>query len=165
MQFQVPQFIETEDTIIGPLTIKQFAYVAGGGLVVFIFYFILQFWLWLIVGGVVGVFVAALAFFRYNGRSFMVLAVAMFSHFWQPRFYLWQSSESIKAMREAQQKEGGLSILGFKLNTFTRPLTERSEKSLQPSVLDRFRGATKERYEVFRKITGDREVAKRVDYR
>jgi len=30
MQFQVPQFIEIEDKIFGPLTFKQFLYVLGG---------------------------------------------------------------------------------------------------------------------------------------
>jgi len=30
MQFQVPQFIEVEDKIIGPLTFKQFVFVGGG---------------------------------------------------------------------------------------------------------------------------------------
>lgn len=30
MRFQVPQFIETETKIIGPLTLMQFLFVAGG---------------------------------------------------------------------------------------------------------------------------------------
>ncbi|TSC80302.1 MAG: hypothetical protein G01um101429_152 [Parcubacteria group bacterium Gr01-1014_29] len=30
-QFQVPQFIEVEDKIFGPLTTKQFFYLLGGG--------------------------------------------------------------------------------------------------------------------------------------
>jgi hypothetical protein len=30
MKFQVPQFIETETKVIGPFTIKQFLFVAGG---------------------------------------------------------------------------------------------------------------------------------------
>ncbi|MFM2424198.1 MAG: hypothetical protein RLZZ70_589, partial [Candidatus Parcubacteria bacterium] len=30
MQFEVPQFIEIEDKIFGPLTWKQFLYVGGG---------------------------------------------------------------------------------------------------------------------------------------
>ena len=30
MQFQVPQFLDVEDKIIGPFTIKQFLYLAGG---------------------------------------------------------------------------------------------------------------------------------------
>ena len=29
MQFRVPQFIDIEDKVIGPLTLKQFAYVLG----------------------------------------------------------------------------------------------------------------------------------------
>src|SRR3989344_2665997 len=29
MEYQVPQFIEVEDKIIGPLTLKQFIYLAG----------------------------------------------------------------------------------------------------------------------------------------
>ena len=30
MQFQVPQFLDVEDKIVGPFTIKQFIYLAGG---------------------------------------------------------------------------------------------------------------------------------------
>ena len=36
MRFQVPQFIEVEDKIFGPLTLKQFLYTAGGAAVGFI---------------------------------------------------------------------------------------------------------------------------------
>jgi len=36
MRFQVPQFIEVEDKIFGPLTLKQFIYLAGAGGVVFV---------------------------------------------------------------------------------------------------------------------------------
>ena len=58
-----------------------------------------------------------------------------------------------------------ISVLGFKLNTFTKPLADRREKSLQPSLLDRLRGTAQEKIEVFRKLTGEKEVARRVDYR
>ena len=30
MKFQVPQFIETETKVVGPFTLKQFLFVAGG---------------------------------------------------------------------------------------------------------------------------------------
>ena len=45
MQFQVPQFIEIEDKIFGPLTFKQFIYLAGGGGLCFLLYTILPFFL------------------------------------------------------------------------------------------------------------------------
>ena len=49
MQFQVPQFIETEDKIVGPFTLRQFIYVAGAGLGSVILYFSVATWLWLIL--------------------------------------------------------------------------------------------------------------------
>ncbi len=33
MQFSVPQFIDVEDKIIGPFTLKQFGFIFGGGLI------------------------------------------------------------------------------------------------------------------------------------
>ena len=30
MRFQLPQFIETETKLVGPFTLKQFIYLAGG---------------------------------------------------------------------------------------------------------------------------------------
>ena len=69
MQFQVPQFIETEDKIVGPFTLRQFMYVAGAGLGSAILYFTVATWLWLILtivllGGAVGV-----AFIKVGGTA------------------------------------------------------------------------------------------------
>lgn len=36
MRFQLPQFIETEINIIGPFTLKQFLWVAAGGVFLFL---------------------------------------------------------------------------------------------------------------------------------
>lgn len=36
MRFQMPQFIETEIKIIGPFTLKQFLWVAAGGVFLFL---------------------------------------------------------------------------------------------------------------------------------
>ena len=41
MRYQVPQFIDVEDKIFGPLTLKQFLYVAGGSGFSFIIWSIL----------------------------------------------------------------------------------------------------------------------------
>ena len=32
MQYPIPQFVEIEDQIIGPLTLKQFFFLLGGGI-------------------------------------------------------------------------------------------------------------------------------------
>jgi len=45
MQYQVPQFIEIEDKIFGPLTLKQFLYLAGGGGLCLLFFTLLPLYL------------------------------------------------------------------------------------------------------------------------
>ena len=49
MQYQLPQFIDIEDKIVGPLTFKQFIYIAGGAGICFIAYRLLPFWVAVIV--------------------------------------------------------------------------------------------------------------------
>ena len=64
MRFQVPQYIEIEDKIFGPLTFKQFIYVAGGvGLCVIFFIFLPKF-LAIIISVPIFTFAAALAFYK-----------------------------------------------------------------------------------------------------
>ncbi len=97
MQFQVPQFIEVEDKIIGPLTFKQFIYILGaaGG----------SYLLWrtlpLVVAGplilvVVGV-ASALAFFQYNGRPFILALESAFYYMIHTKLYLWNNEKKQKA--------------------------------------------------------------------
>ena len=73
MQFQVPQFIDIEDKIFGPLTAKQFFYLAGGGALIFIMYVFLQFWLVILLGVPVAALSLSLAFLKINGVDFLQL--------------------------------------------------------------------------------------------
>ena len=51
MRFEVPQFIEIEDKIIGPLTWKQFIYLAGGvGALLILYYLIDSFTIFVMFG-------------------------------------------------------------------------------------------------------------------
>jgi len=90
MQFQVPQFIETEDKVIGPLTIRQFIYIGVGAGICAMLYFMLATWLWVvsfivIMGGAV-----ALAFLKIDGRPFINVVLSAFSFYWNPQIYLWR---------------------------------------------------------------------------
>src|SRR3989338_2537880 len=68
MRFQVPQFIEIESKIFGPLTFKQFIYLAGGAGLSFLFYAFLPFFIAVIFIAPVGAFAAALAFYKVHNR-------------------------------------------------------------------------------------------------
>lgn len=89
-QYQVPQFIEVEDKIFGPLTLKQFIYLAGGGGVCLIFFTLLPLWLTFLLGTPVMVFSAALAFYTINGRPFIVAVEHAASYFFGNKLYLWK---------------------------------------------------------------------------
>jgi hypothetical protein len=91
MQFQVPQFIEVEDKIFGPLTFKQFIYVLGGIGGSYILWRVLPIYvagpLILTIAGLA----AALAFFQFNGRPFIIGLESAFYYFIGTRLYLWNN--------------------------------------------------------------------------
>ncbi len=100
-QYQVPQFIEVEDKIFGPLTLKQFIYLAGGAGICLMFFTLLPFWLMFILSVPVMSFSAALAFYKINGRPFIVALEHAASYTFGSKLYLWKQREA-KASTEVQ---------------------------------------------------------------
>lgn len=102
MQFQVPQFIEVEDKIFGPLTFKQFIYVAGGAGAAYVLWRILPsyFAAPLILG--IGVLTVALAFLKYNGRPFINAVEHGFYYLIHTKLYLWSNKTSKKKQMDLQ---------------------------------------------------------------
>jgi len=96
MQFQVPQFIEVEDKIFGPLTFKQFIYILGGIGGSYILWRVLPIYvagpLILLIAG----FAAALAFFQFNGRPFIVGLESAFYFYIGSKLYLWNNEKKQK---------------------------------------------------------------------
>lgn len=89
-QFQVPQFIDIEDKIIGPLTLKQFFYLVGAGGFGFVGWYLLHAIIFvLLVVPIVAVFVA-MAFVKIDGRPFPVMLANAMSYYFRPRLYLWR---------------------------------------------------------------------------
>ncbi len=90
MQFPVPQFTEVEDKIIGPLTLKQFGIIFGGGVIVFLAYSSTKSVVVLIFFAVVvGLPALAVAFGKINGRP-MYNAFAYLSKFISsPKIYVF----------------------------------------------------------------------------
>lgn len=90
MQFQVPQFIETEDKIVGPLSLRQFAYFGAGGVLSAFLYFFTQPWLWAIGSFFIFAIVIGLAFVKIEGRPLINVAMSAFHFYWKPQTYVWQ---------------------------------------------------------------------------
>jgi hypothetical protein len=169
MQFQIPQFIEIESKIVGPLSLRQFLYLAGAGAISFVSFFIFDLWLWFFITAILGAIAIALAFIKYNGQSLPKIIYSAFFFFWQPKFYLWQR-EVIEKTVEVQQTRKNLQEylptmpsvkkLWQDLMTTKKPIPKREK------ILASYWGRKpKERFQLFRKLSGAREIARRIDYR
>lgn len=94
-EYQVPQFIEHETKIVGPLTFRQFIYVGGGSVILFILFFTIgekNFFLFFIIAALTGGFALALAFVKVGGRSFGSTLFSMIGFFSSPRIFIWQKT-------------------------------------------------------------------------
>jgi len=96
MRFQVPQFIEVEDKIFGPLTFKQFAYIIGGaGLCFVIYHFIGNLYISIIFMLPVAGIAAALAFYKYNDKPFAIIMESALKYFFGSKLYIWKKEERV----------------------------------------------------------------------
>lgn len=94
MRFEVPQFIEIEDKIFGPLTWKQFVYVAGGGGLAAVLFFFTPLIIFLILGLPIAAVTFLLTFFPVNNRPFALFLEAAVRYFKGSKLYLWRKSGS-----------------------------------------------------------------------
>lgn len=179
MQFQVPQFIETESTIVGPLSLRQFIYVAvGGGLCILALY-LFQLIFAIIFIGIIGTATAAFTFIKINGQPFSSILLSAFGFYWNPRLYTWQKEAPkiegpVAPELKTEKKERAIdpaairSKLAFgsavqnlweKITT-SRVILPKREKEAIPAGKP-----PKEKYETIELNTGEREKVKRIDYR
>lgn len=99
MRFQIPQFIDVEDKIFGPFTLKQFIYLAGGASIGVVSVLFLGWFLGLLVASPVILLAAALAFYKVNNRPFIFVLESAFKYFTKDKLYIWNK-------KEAEEKEG-----------------------------------------------------------
>lgn len=172
MQFQVPQFIDVESKIVGPLTLRQFLYLAAAGGIAFLTFWIFQIWLWFIVSAISAAIAIALAFVKYNGQPLVKIIFYALGFFWNPRLYIWQRMAEERALEissvEAKRSNlsqyfGGMPSvkkLWQDLITTKSPIPKREK----PRFANWGRPA-KENLAIFKKLTGEKEIARRIDYR
>ncbi len=90
MQFLIPQFIDVEDKIIGPITLKQFLFLLGVALVLFFLWYLFKLWFVIIIGAPIALLAIALVLGRINGRPLPGLLKAWLNYWVNPRFYIWK---------------------------------------------------------------------------
>jgi hypothetical protein len=92
MQHKVPQFIEVEDKIFGPFTLKQFSYLAGGfGLSIIIWRTFSDSSFVLFYIAPVVAFSLALTFLKPNGKPFIALVQSFLTFLIKPKKLFWKN--------------------------------------------------------------------------
>jgi hypothetical protein len=93
MRFQVPQFIEIEDKIIGPLTLKQGMYLGGGIFGTYLLMRLLGIYLGFLFAIPVIIIALALAFYKINNKPFIVILEAAFKFYVEDKLYIWKKED------------------------------------------------------------------------
>jgi hypothetical protein len=96
MRFQLPQFIDVEDKIFGPFTLKQFIYLAGGASVALVTTTFFGLFFGLLLATPVVVLALALAFYKVNNRPFINILESAFKYSTKDKLYIWQKTEKKK---------------------------------------------------------------------
>jgi len=97
MQFQVPQNIDMEDKIVGPLTLTQFLYLLGGGLIDYILFQSLgknYFVLFIVIGAPIALLTLALTFLKIQDQPVSHFVTAGLAYLGRPKIRLWKREQS-----------------------------------------------------------------------
>ena len=89
MQFRVPQFIEIEDKIIGPITVRQFIIILVGAGVAFVAYKLSDFALFVTELIFILAVTFGFAFIKVNGRPVHYLLLNIFQTSKRPTLRIW----------------------------------------------------------------------------
>ncbi|OGN02669.1 MAG: hypothetical protein A2655_03070 [Candidatus Yanofskybacteria bacterium RIFCSPHIGHO2_01_FULL_43_42] len=94
MRFQLPQFIETETKLVGPLTLKQFLWVAGGVSILFLLFTTTQGGFIFFAAGVpIAAIFLAFAFLKIDGMPLINYIAYLLSYLLNPKRYIFRKDE------------------------------------------------------------------------
>ncbi len=133
MRYQVPQFIEVEDKIFGPLTLKQFIYIAGGIGASVALYLFLPIYVSIIPILIILGLAATLAFYKINDRPFINVMESFFTYLINPKLYIWHKEEkpitTIQEQEEASAAEFIPKLANSKLKDLAWTLDVRESNN------------------------------------
>lgn len=110
MLFNIPQFIDKEDKLVGPLTARQLGWLIGGAVVAFVFWTFLEKTVFIFVAMIIAAISGALAFYQPNGQPLINFVLSSFSFMSSPKMYIW---------KRVPEKEGPKKIIAEKIEIIT----------------------------------------------
>ena len=110
-RFLVPQFIDTEDKIWGPITVRQFIIILVGLLFGFISYKVSDFSLFIFSSVIIAFLIGIIGFYKVNGAPFHIFALNFIeTTFKKPALRIWHKEhirmEEYNSKEDREVKEG-----------------------------------------------------------
>ena len=102
-QYPIPQFIEQEGKIAFFISFRQFFYLVGAGVICFILYYILPFFLFILASLAIGGTAVALAFVTINGVPIVNMLLASIGFMAGGKNYTWKKKESLYPFKPIKQ--------------------------------------------------------------
>jgi hypothetical protein len=90
MLFNVPQFIDIEDKIVGPFSAKQLGWLGLGGVILMVLWNFLDNQAFIIAAVIIGGIFGALAFYRPYGQPLIAFLTSSVYYAFRPRMYVWK---------------------------------------------------------------------------
>ncbi len=106
MHYNVPQFIDIEDKIVGPLTGKQLLWMfAMGGVLLILWASVDNKINFFIAGIPIAGFFVALAFYRPYGQPLSKFITSAFLFIVKPKIYIWRRDGSLRDFKKQKSIE------------------------------------------------------------
>ncbi len=103
-QFTVPQFIDVEDKIIGPITVRQFVILIVAGLIIFLEYKLSDFAFFLFIGIPTALLFVIIAFVKINGMPFHYFILNFVQTVKKPALRVWQRQTGLVVKKEKAEE-------------------------------------------------------------
>lgn len=111
MQYKVPQNVDIEDKVVGPLTIRQFLILLVTAGIILVLNFFLGFLgpIFYMIAILIGALGVGLAFFKYGDQNAEVFILSAYKTFVNPRKRVWQKEEPKELELKADKQEEPIS--------------------------------------------------------
>ncbi|MBU1146242.1 PrgI family protein [Patescibacteria group bacterium] len=103
-QFVIPQFIDVEDKIIGPITTRQFIILLAMTIILFIAYKLFTFIYFIAFGIPVFGLAVVLAFIKVNGQPFHFFLLNLIQTLRRPKLRVWNKESTGDELRQYLKK-------------------------------------------------------------
>lgn len=117
MQFVVPQFIDVESKIIGPISVRQFIILLIGAAFIFLEYELFSFWVFGILGVLTLAISGVFAFVKVNSQPFHNFALSVVQTLRLPKLAIWSRQYHAPAKSKHTKKPTAPPVIKQQLSS------------------------------------------------